>query len=52
LSIPIRSKLQKIIPVVAVFIGILFIIRGLGMGIPYLSPGAISLFVKANASCH
>lgn len=52
LSLPIRSKLQKIIPVVAVFIGILFIIRGLGLDIPYLSPSTMSLFVKANATCH
>jgi len=52
LSLPIRSKLQKMIPVVAVFIGVLFIIRGLGLGIPYLSPNTMSLFVKANATCH
>lgn len=52
LTYPIRSKLQKIIPVVAVFIGTLFIIRGLGLDIPYLSPSNLSLFVKANATCH
>jgi uncharacterized protein len=52
LSFPMRSKMQKIIPIVTVFIGILFIIRGLGLDIPYLSPGTMSLFVKANASCH
>lgn len=51
-SVPLRSKLQKIIPVVAVFIGILFIIRGLGLEIAYLSPSNTNLFVKANASCH
>lgn len=52
LSLPIRSKLQRIIPVVTVFIGLLFIVRGLGLDIPYLSPGNMSLFVKANATCH
>ncbi len=51
-SISIRTKMQKIIPVVAVFIGILFIIRGLGLDIAYLSPSNTNLFVKANASCH
>jgi sulfite exporter TauE/SafE len=51
-SVPLRSKLQKIIPVVAVFIGILFIFRGLGLDIAYLSPSNTNLFVKANASCH
>ena len=47
-----RTKMQKLIPVVAVFIGILFIIRGLGLDIAYLSPSNTNLFVKANASCH
>jgi sulfite exporter TauE/SafE len=52
LTIPIRNKLQKIIPIVAVFIGIMFIFRGLGLDIAYLSPSDTNLFVKANASCH
>ena len=52
LSIPVRNKLQKIIPIVAVFIGIMFICRGLGLDIAYLSPSDTNLFVKANASCH
>lgn len=52
LSIPVRNKLQKIIPIVAVFIGIMFIFRGLGLDIAYLSPSDTNLFVKANASCH
>lgn len=51
-SLSLRNKLQKIIPVVAVFIGILFIIRGLGLDLAYLSPSNTNLFVKANASCH
>lgn len=51
-SISLRTKMQKLIPVVAVFIGILFIIRGLGLDIAYLSPSNTNLFVKANASCH
>jgi hypothetical protein len=52
LTIPVRNKLQKIIPIVAVFIGIMFIFRGLGLDIAYLSPSDTNLFVKANASCH
>jgi len=51
-SISLRTKMQKLILVVAVFIGILFIIRGLGLDIAYLSPSNTNLFVKANASCH
>jgi hypothetical protein len=52
LTIPIRNKIQKVIPYVAVLIGVLFILRGLGLGIPYVSPANTSLFVQANASCH
>ena len=52
LSIPVRNKLQKIIPIVVIFIGIMFIFRGLGLDIAYLSPSDTNLFVKANASCH
>lgn len=35
-----RKRVQKIIPVVVIIIGILFIVRGLGLGIPYLSPSS------------
>lgn len=33
-----RVAVQKAIPVVVVFIGALFILRGLGLGIPFVSP--------------
>lgn len=52
LTIPVRNRIQKIIPYVAVIIGILFIFRGLGLGIPYLSPSDMSLFVQSNPNCH
>ena len=52
LTLPIRNKIQKIIPYVAVCIGILFILRGLGLGIPYVSPGNLSLFIQAHPNCH
>ena len=51
-SISLRSKMQILIPIVAVFIGILFIIRGLGLDIAYLSPSTTNLFIKGNVSCH
>lgn len=38
LSIPIRDKLTNAMPYLAMFIGILFIVRGLGLGVHYLSP--------------
>jgi sulfite exporter TauE/SafE len=51
LSVPMRNKMQKVIPFVAIFIGMLFIIRGMGLGIPFISPGNISLFVQSTPNC-
>ena len=52
LTIPIRNKIQKAIPYVAVLMGMLFILRGLGLGIPYVSPSDMSLFVQSTPNCH
>ncbi|QIA10042.1 sulfite exporter TauE/SafE family protein [Draconibacterium halophilum] len=38
LSSTVRSKINKLIPVLVVVVGILFVLRGLSLGIPYLSP--------------
>lgn len=46
------QKLQKLIPVVLLLIGSLFILRGAGMEIPYLSPNTVSLHVQQEANCH
>jgi sulfite exporter TauE/SafE len=46
-----RNKIQHVIPYVAVFIGCLFILRGLGLGIPYVSPSTMSLFVSESPNC-
>lgn len=50
LSLNFRNKLQKIIPVVGVLIGTLFILRGLGLS-NFISPGNMSLFVKSMPDC-
>jgi uncharacterized protein len=47
-----RNRIQKVIPYVAVIIGVLFILRGLGLGIPYISPSNMSLFVQQTPNCH
>ena len=52
LTLSFRNKIQKAIPYVAVLIGVLFILRGLGLGIPYVSPANMSLFVQQNPNCH
>jgi len=38
ISVKIRNKINNFIPVIMVIMGILFILRGLSLGIPYLSP--------------
>jgi len=45
----IRNKIQKAIPVLVVIIGLLFILRGLGLGIPYVSPSDAKLQITNNA---
>lgn len=52
LSFSFRSKLQKLVPIVTVVIGLLFVLRGMGLNIPYLSPGTVHLFIQATANCH
>ncbi|WP_269684244.1 sulfite exporter TauE/SafE family protein [Flavobacterium lacustre] len=52
LTLSFRNKIQKAIPYVVILIGILFILRGLGLGIPYVSPTNMSLFVQENPNCH
>jgi sulfite exporter TauE/SafE len=38
MSQAIRNRINRIIPVLVVVVGLLFILRGLSLGIPYLSP--------------
>ena len=45
-SLNIRNKIQKAIPVFVVIIGLLFILRGMGLGIPYVSPKDVKLHVQ------
>jgi sulfite exporter TauE/SafE len=47
-----KQRIQKVIPVFVVIIGILFIIRGLGLGIPYLSPAPMVDMVSNTMDCH
>ncbi|TWO31990.1 sulfite exporter TauE/SafE family protein [Seonamhaeicola sediminis] len=47
-----RQKIQNAIPVFVVIIGILFILRGLGLGIPYVSPTPVQELVTNGINCH
>lgn len=38
MSLAVRNRINKLIPVLVVVVGILFVLRGLSLGIPYLSP--------------
>ncbi|WP_224484868.1 sulfite exporter TauE/SafE family protein [Robertkochia aurantiaca] len=50
-SVKTRQRFQKAIPVFVVIIGIFFILRGMGLGIPYVSPSDMHLMVKAGPDC-
>lgn len=51
-SASIRQKIRRLIPVVLLLIGVLFVLRGMGLGIPYISPAPVHDLVTAEASCH
>jgi len=48
----IRQRIQKMIPIFVVLIGVLFILRGLGLGIPYLSPAPVYDIATAAMDCN
>ncbi|HET8803265.1 MAG TPA: sulfite exporter TauE/SafE family protein [Aequorivita sp.] len=52
LNAQVRQRIRRTIPVFVVIIGCLFIVRGLGLDIPYISPKPITETVDANYNCH
>jgi len=52
LNSTIKQRIQKAIPVFVVVIGVLFILRGLGLGIPYISPAPIVETAASAIECH
>lgn len=48
----IRQKVQMAIPVFIVILGALFILRGMGLGIPFVSPEPVVEVVSAKIECH
>lgn len=48
----VRQKVQRAIPVFVVIIGVLFILRGLGLGIPYVSPAPVTELASSAIECH
>ncbi len=47
----VRQRIRRAIPVLVVIIGCLFIVRGLGLGIPYISPKPMTEQVDASQNC-
>jgi sulfite exporter TauE/SafE len=55
ISLKLRVFINKLSPYVIVILGVLFILRGLSLGIPYISPKAEALtpvVEKAHKCCH
>jgi sulfite exporter TauE/SafE len=52
LNSTVKQRIQKAIPVFVVIIGVLFILRGLGLGIPYISPAPIVEMATSTIDCH
>ncbi len=48
----VRQKFQQLIPVLVVLIGILFVLRGMGLGIPYISPAPVAHLGLGVVECH
>ena len=47
-----RQRIRKVIPVFVVIVGLLFIFRGLGLGIPFVSPKPMQPQVESEMECH
>ena len=52
ISLQWRSKVRKLMPVMFAIMGTLFILRGMNLGIPYISPNMEVTEVGGNPSCH
>jgi len=52
LNAQVRQRIRRAIPVFVILIGCLFIMRGMGLGIPYISPKPMVETVGAEAECH
>jgi sulfite exporter TauE/SafE len=52
LSQSVRSRLNALSPYFAIFIAVLFLLRGLNLGIPYVSPKIKMEQMQADSLCH
>lgn len=52
LNTTLKQRIQKAIPIFVIIIGLWFIIRGLGLGIPYMSPTPIIDAASSQIECY
>lgn len=52
INVNFKRKVNKLIPVFAVLLALIFILRGLNLGIPYLSPKFQKTIIEQPESCH
>lgn len=51
MTLPVRNTIQNLIPLVIIGVGVLFVLRGMGLDIPFVSPSNVSLFVQNTPHC-
>jgi uncharacterized protein len=53
INIGIRTKIRKAVPVLAIILGVIFILRGMNLGIKYISPKInVQAEVSSEMECH
>ena len=53
INIGIRTKIRKVVPVLAILLGVIFILRGMNLGIKYISPKInTTVEVSSEMECH
>ena len=50
MSLAVRNRMNKLIPILVVLVGVFFVLRGLGLGIPFLSPPKEKIEMKFEKS--
>ncbi len=48
----VKARVRKLVPIFVALVGLLFILRGMGLGIPYVSPKPMMNMVQTEMECH
>jgi hypothetical protein len=52
INLNVRKKIRKAVPALAFILAVIFILRGMSLGIPYISPKLSSAFQTQEKMCH